>query len=58
MEAEAMVTETVWNHLASRPDMARPARKKKIPEWAKQILMGAAGGIMIGLLLGAGFLGV
>ena len=47
--------KTVWQTMASRPDMDEPARKKVLPLWAKQVLMGAAGGAIIGLLIGLGF---
>ena len=47
--------KTVWQTMASLPDMDEPARKKALPLWAKQILMGAAGGAIIGLLIGLGF---
>ena len=47
--------KTVWQIMASRPDMDEPARKKALPLWAKQVLMGAAGGAIIGLLIGLGF---
>ena len=47
--------KTVWQTMASRPDMDEPARKKTLPVWAKQVLTGAFGGAIIGLLIGLGF---
>lgn len=47
--------KTVWQTMASRPDVDEPARKKTIPLWAKQVLMGAVGGLFLGGLVGLGF---
>jgi integral membrane sensor domain MASE1 len=47
--------KTVWQTMASLPNMARPTRKKALSEGEKFLLMGAIGGLFLGGIVGLGF---
>lgn len=52
--AEAWAQTIYWRCMANQ--LAEVHKPRAVPEWLKMLLLGSAGGLMIGLLLGVGLL--